>query len=185
MKVTRSKTGPDRGPAWTGPDRTGPIRSGPRSIKFSYSVLAPVPVRTGGPVDRIKWVARSCPSARPDRAPKKIGGTAVPCGTVTPCHFSTLSIPRTGPVRSGPGFDRSGPVLGPDLDPYSILGPDRSSPVRSDPGPNYSPNNNICNLYCFQILIDEVVLFPNTDVKFRFGLRCILLYLELCSNFFF
>ena len=65
VKVTRSKTGPDRGPAWTGPDRTGPIRSGPRSTKFSYSVLGPVPVRTGGPVDRT-------------------GGPNKMCGTVVP-----------------------------------------------------------------------------------------------------
>ena len=135
-------------------DRTGPVQFGPVLGPPNFLIRSSVrsrsePVdRCTGPVDRIKWVPRSCPSARPDRAPKKIGGTAVPCGTVTPCHFSTLSIPRTGPVRSGPGFDRSGPVqdrsqtgpvLGPDLDPYSVLGPDRSGPVRSGPGPNYSP----------------------------------------------
>jgi len=45
----------------TGPDRTGPIRSGPRFTKFSYSVLGPVPVRTGGP--------------------NKMGGTVVPLST--------------------------------------------------------------------------------------------------------
>jgi len=173
VKVTRSKTGPDRGPAWTGPDRTGPVQFGPVLGPPNFLIRSSVRSRSGpvdrwtGPVDRIKWVARSCPSARPDRAPKKIGGTAVPCGTGTPCHFSALSIPRTGPVRSGPGFDRSGPVqdrsqtgpvLGPDLDPYSVLGPDRSGPVRSGPGPNYSPNFSLSNFESY----GEVADGPNT-----------------------
>ena len=110
----QDRTGPR-----TGSDRTGPIHFGPVLGPPNFHIRSSVRSRSG-PVDRIKWVARSCPSARSDRAPKKRGGTAVP--------LFSLSMPRTGPVRSGP-------VLGPDLDPYSVFGPGRFGP-----GPNYSPN---------------------------------------------
>ena len=48
----QTRTGPWTGSDRTGPDRTEAIRSGPRSKAMSYSVLGPVPVWTGGPVDR-------------------------------------------------------------------------------------------------------------------------------------
>ena len=98
----QDRTGPR-----TGLDRTGPVQFGLVLGPPNFLIRSSVRSRSG-PVDRIKWVARSCPSARPDCAPKKIGGTAVPCGTGTPCHFSTLSIP--GPVRSGPVQGLTGPV---------------------------------------------------------------------------
>ena len=144
----QDRTGPRTGLDRTGPDRTGPVQFGPVLGPPNFLIRSSVRSRSGL-VDRIKWVARSCPSARLDRAPKKIGGTG------TPCHFSTLSIPRTCPVRSGPGFDRSGPVLGPDLDSYSVLGPDRSGPVRS--GTELQPYiSDFLLVIIFHILLHKV-----------------------------
>ena len=79
----QTRTGPWTGSDRTGPDRTEAIRSGPRSKAMSYSVLGPVPVWTGGPVDQtggpnnieegffffnLLYVARSCHEARHNRA---------------------------------------------------------------------------------------------------------------------
>ena len=128
---TGPRIGEDR--AWSA--RTWSFRSGPRSKKFPFSVFGPVPVWTGRPnkmrgmamplstgwscptkkrVDRIKWVAQPCPT-------KNRGGTG------NPCHFSALSMPRTGlrPVRSSVRA--------------SALIRSRSKPVRSGPGLNYTP----------------------------------------------
>ena len=66
LKVTRSKTGPDRGPAWTGPDRTGPVQFGP--VLGPPNFLIRSSVRTGGPVDRTG-------------GPNNMGGTVVPLST--------------------------------------------------------------------------------------------------------
>jgi len=81
---------------------------------------------------------------------KNRGGTVVPCGTGNPCHFSVLSMPKASPrsvqlgmvpglpssVWSGPGLvlDRSDPRSVP-LPLFGL----RSRPIRSGPGPNYTP----------------------------------------------
>ena len=92
-------------------------------------------------------VARACVS----QCPKKNNGTGVPLGTGSLCHFTarTLAGPvqdRSGPVRSRVSLVRSSPGPVSDLSgprststPYLVLGPGRSSPVRSCLGPIYTP----------------------------------------------
>ena len=89
--------------------------------------------------DQHVWHGRTHGRARELR--EKPIGTGVPTGTGSPCHFAarTPVQDRSGPGshRSGPVQDRSqtGPVLGPPPPSYSVLGPGRSGPVRSGPGP--------------------------------------------------
>jgi len=162
VKVTQSKTGSDRGPARTGPDRGTLIRSSVQEIFIFGFRAGPGPDRWTRAVDRIKWVVRSCPSARADHAPQKKrvdrtkrGGTVVPLNTVWLCPQkkrwhgrAMLPVPLFCLVHAQ---DRSkiGPALG-------LLGPIRSSvrasalirssvqtsPVRFGPGLNYTPTHH-------------------------------------------
>ena len=137
VKITRSKIGPDWGLARTEPGHFGPVL-GPRNFHIRSSVRS-----RSGPVDRIKWVARSCPSTRADRAPQKKrvhrtkrGGTVVPLSTVWQCPQKKRWHGQPVPLfclvhaqdRSGPGFARSGPRSVP-LPLFGL----RSRPVRCGP----------------------------------------------------
>ena len=130
LKVIRSRPGPGRGQSRTGPDRTEAIRSGPQSKGMSYSVLGPVPVWTGGlnMKKEILIFFRSpvCGAVVPQPVPEEKHWHGQP----VPFHWpGTASLQhRTGPVRSSVHLP---PLFGP-----------RSRPVRSGPGPVYSPIEN-------------------------------------------
>ena len=108
--------------------------SGFKWIKYSKSacVCGGTAVRKAVPQENL--VARACQQARVPRA------ISLPGLWVRPLPGPVQH--RFGPVRSGPGFHRSGlvqdrsqtgPVLGPPPPSYSVLGPVRSGPVRLHP----------------------------------------------------
>ena len=89
-------------------------------IKYwkSACVCCGTAVRKAVPQENL--LARACQQARAARAISLLPGPVQD---------------RSGPVRSGFSPVRSSPVLGPAPPSYSVLGPGRSGPVRSDPGP--------------------------------------------------
>ena len=114
--------------------------SGFKWIKYSKSACVCGGTAVREAVPQGNMVARACQQARASRAISLQGLWVRPLpGPVQ--DWSGAGFHRSGPVQ-----DRSqtGPVLGPDLDPYSVLGPDRSGP-----GPNYSPMQYHVNYLVF------------------------------------
>ena len=129
---------------------------------------------------------------QPASAPGKISGTGVPLGTGSPCHFTGSILPgpvqdRSGPVQGFPGPVRSWTGLRPVRSSVKVprLFSPRSRPVRSGPGPSYTPSDRdtTWNIRLFRqarLITQSVIFITNSQVIPLCFLYYALIFLLIC-----